>query len=502
MAKKDERNLNITINNHETDDGVVISFTTLVKKLKKYLLIWIITAVFLLALAFGYAGFTTHVNKAHLTAVVSFSYDGIEKGLDPSGRDFDEYSIKNPAVIEASLTELGISLEELEYIRQGIEIEGILPKDTVQRLTVYSNVLNTNGSVSVADKILETSYFPTQYKVYFDYNKTSLTDKEAVKVFNSILDNYKDYFYKTYGYNTSLGNAVTAIDYNDYDYGEAIDVFDNSLSSLKKYVRDLANDDDTRFRSSVTGYTFSDLYEAIDVVESIDLDKISSYVTVNNLTKDKEAALAYYEYRIKALGRQKSQYEEQLAVYENSIENYQKDQIIIYGGSEDTNTQSTLASKQYDKMFGEKNEIASNLARTKQLINDYKDRQQSLKTKTTGSSSMFSKVDEDLEKLNEKINNLVDLVCDTSEDYYKNVTFKNAYNVLVPATNTTSDKISRVIENAKLPAVILELLGFVVYFAVAFVQAFTADNKKKDEEEAEEEKSKDDEDKSGEKEEK
>ncbi len=485
MAKKDINNLNITINNQEEEGDSIVSVSTLIRKLKKYFILWLVTAVVFIGIAFGYAGLSTQVSKARLTALISFSFDGVEKGLDPNGREFDVYSVKNPAVIERALTELGISMDQLEPIREGITITGRIPDDALQRLNVYSGLLDntTNGSISAAEKILETTYFPTQYEVYFDYNKTELTDEEAVNVMNTILNTYTDYFYELYGYNEAVGNALAAVDYTLYDYNEAVDVFSNSLVSLKNYVRELAGEDETRFRSSVTGYTFDDLYQSIETVEDIELDKISSFITVKNITKDKNEALAYYEYRIKALGREKSQYEETLKALEASIDAYQKDQIIVFGSTEDTNTQSTLTSQQYDDMFAQKNQLSSNLARTKQLINFYKDRQESLSNgKMTATKDEINKLEEDLAALNERVNDLVDLVCDTSEDYYKNVTFSNAYNVLVPASNTTSNKIARFISNAKMPLVILELLGIVAYFGVAFVTAIVSDSRKKKQE--------------------
>ena len=481
MAKKDDRNLNITIKNQEEKENeVVVSISTVLKKLRKYVFIWIVVAVLFVVFSLGYATITTHVSKPSLVALISFSYKGIEKGLDPNGRKFEVTSVKNPAVIEAALDELGMDMTNLEPIRQGIRFEGIKPKNAVDRITLYDKVLDTNGNVNAVEKILETTYFPTQYKVYFNYNETSLSDSEAVEVFNMMLDKYQNYFYETYGYNESLGSAVTTINYADYDYSEAVDVFDNSLTTLEKYVKQLSKEDTTRFRSAETGYTFDDLYESIKTVESIDLDKISSYITVNNLTKDKDEALAYYEYRIKALNRSKAQYEEEIASYDASIAAYQKDQIIVFGnGTDNTNTESTLASEQYDKMIQAKNDIATSLAQTKQSINYYKERQEALKNNPVGSSAKTEKVEADLASLNEKVTNLVDIVNKTSDDYYRNVTFKNAYSVLVPATNTATDMISHIIENAKRPLIVLEALGFMVFFCVAFVEALITDNKKR-----------------------
>ncbi len=483
MAKKEDRNLNITIKNQEDKaDEVVVSISTVIKKLKKYLFVWIVAAVFFVVVSFGYAAVTTHVNKPALSALVSFSYSGIEKGLAPDGRKLDVNTIKDPSVISDAMEELDIDKEELESIRQGISFKGIVPQDAAERITKYESFLDSapSGGIQAVEKILDTTYFPTQYYVYFDYNNTNLTDKEAVSVLNEILNQYETYFYKTYGYNESLGSAVAAIDYKEYDYSEAVDVFSDSLGTLKRYVKQLSNEDKTRFRSAETGYTFDDLYEAIDTVQSIDLDKISSYVSVNNLTKDKDQALAYYEYRIKAMNREQAAYEEELASYDASIASYQKDQIMIFGnGTDDTNTQSSIASEQYDKMIQEKNNIASSLANTKQRIEYYKERQEALQNNPVGSNELTEKVETSLESVNTKITNLVELVKATSDDYYKNVTYGNAYTVLVPASSTVSSKLGLVIDNAKTPLVALEAVAFLVFFAVAFIEALVQDNKKR-----------------------
>lgn len=483
MAKKDDRNLNITIKNQEDKaDEVVVSISTVIKKLKKYLFVWIVAAVFFVVASFGYAAITTHVNKPELSALVSFSYSGIEKGLAPDGRKFDVNTLKDPSVIKDTLTELDIDQSELETIRQGISFKGVIPKDAADRITLYDKILddNTNGGLQAAEKILDTTYFPTQYFVYFNYNGTSLSDKQAVDVLNGMLKQYETYFYKTYGYNEAIGSAVAAIDYQDYDYSEALDVFSDNISALKRYVKQLSNDDKARFRSAETGYTFDDLYDALDTVQSVDIDRISSYVSIYNLTKDKDQALAYYEYRIKAMNREQAAYEEELASYEASIASYEKDQIIIFGnGTNDTNTTSSIASEQYDKMIQAKNNIAASLARTKQRVEYYKERQEALQNNPVGSNEYTETVEANLASVKEKVSKLVDLVKTTSDEYYKSVTFGNAYTILVPASNTVSSKLGLIIDNAKMPLVILEVLAFLVFFGVAFVEALIQDNKKR-----------------------
>lgn len=490
MSKKDERNLNITINNSDDSKGgeISLSLKTIWERLKKLLAWWVVAAILSGILSLIFALITTTTNKPVLKSLIGFSYDGIERGLDPSGRKFDINSVKNPAVVEAAITDLQLDIKELENIRNGISFETIIPAEAYDKFTVYNNILQQGGNsnLSAGEKLLETSYHPTQYTVFFDYSDTNLKDDEAVSVFNQILEDYEDYFYTTYGYNESLGNAVTAISYEDYDYAEAIDVFDNSLNSLRRYVKQLADEDDSRFRSENTGYTFDDLYEAISTIRSIDLDKISSFISVNNVTKDKDASLAYYEFRIKALSRSKEQYEEQLEAYEASIQAYEKDQVIVFGGAEEANVQSNVASAEYDKMFSMKNNVSTELAEVRQQIAYYKDRLQALKTNTNSSPAMMERVDGDLASLNNKITQLIDNVSLTAEDYYKNVTFKNAYNILVPAANSASHYLSRVIGNFKLPFIALEALSLMLYFGYAVIQAVKIDNSRITEEETEE----------------
>ena len=381
----------------------------------------------------GTAAFSNDQHK-NMTALVSFTFDGIEEGLDPDGNVFDVNSIKNPAVIEAALTELGQPLEKLESIRQDISIEGVIPKDAIDRITTYKSVYEnaSSGALNAAQAMLDTKYYPTQYKVSFNYAASDLSSSDAVQVFNTILERYRDYFFETYGYNQALGSAVTALNYADYDYAEAVDVFDTTLNTLRSYVSNLSSDDTTRFRSSATGYTFADLSEAIKAVQTMDLDLLSSYITVNNVTKDKDRLINYYTYRVEALTRQKTVAEENLATITDTINTYEKDTVMIFGnGTENTDTQYSQGSQEYDRLIQSKVDTQNELSTTTQQINFYNQRINALKGKVAASDDKIERVEADLEKLNEKVNTLINSVNETADEYYETVSFANAYNILV-----------------------------------------------------------------------
>ena len=88
MAKKDSRNLNVTINNKANDDDrdIVISISGVFRMLKKYFLPWLIISAMALVAIGGFSTFRAVTKKPALSALISFNYDGIEKGKDPSGR--------------------------------------------------------------------------------------------------------------------------------------------------------------------------------------------------------------------------------------------------------------------------------------------------------------------------------------------------------------------------------------------------------------------------------
>ncbi len=477
----DEKNqkhyLNITLENEEekNKEEVVISFSGFIRQLKRFFLIWLCIAIVVgILLPVGYAIFASDQHK-NLSALVSFNYNGIESGKAPDGSTFYSESIKNPVVIEKALTSLGHDLTELESIRQGISIEGIIPADAQDRITMYKSIYE-QGNLNAGERMLEVKIYPTQYRIIFNYSKTSFQGRDAVELFNTILTSYSEYFFETYGFNEALGSAVTSLDYTEYDYSQAIDVFDSTLSTLQEYVNNLSSKDTTRFRSTKTGYTFSDLKESIATIRDVDLDVISSYINVNVVTKDKNTLLSYYNYRIENLNRQKKIAEDELKAVTEAIQNYEKDTIIVYGENQDA-SQYTQASEAYDNLISKKISAQKSVSTYTQKIDQYQKRVSELNGKTTASEQKMKKVEADLDNLNTKINELLKKVNATANEYYETVYLSNSYNILVPASSSALMTTKSILKAALEPFLILEALLFVIYFGIAFVQALVVTNK-------------------------
>lgn len=476
-----EQNVNLILKQEEkNEDEVVVSFSAIIRKLKKYFTVWLLVAIVVGGLIAGVSMFfrTTAMTPVH--AIVSFTNKGIDKGKNPDGTDFDPNTLKAPQIIESALEQCNFELKLLEPVRRGIQIEGIIPENAYQRMSAYKNVYETasSGQLAAAQAMLDVSWVSTQYSITFNYKEAKLRRADAVQILNAMLDAYRDYYFEQFGYNEALGNNLATMDYTEYDYAQAVDMFRTELKTLSRYVNSLSSDDTTRFRSSVTGYTFADLKAAISSVQSLDLDLISSYLNVNNISKDKERLKNYYEFRIQNLELEQKTNKETLQAIEAAFDSYEKDQVIIFSDSV-ANTESTVSSEEYDRLINRKISAQADLSETSQNIEYYKQRLAALNKSSSGNKDKVERIESDLEKLNEKVLNLVTLVNDTADDYYRNVSLSNAYNVLVPATSEVATTIKSGITSAIVPIFGVEAIMLVFYLGYSAIQALIEETRKR-----------------------
>lgn len=472
-----EKNISLTIKQpDEENNSFTISFSTIFSYLKRYCLIWIIIAV--ITSMFGMSALMfikTNVVDTNVTALVSFNYSGIESGVDPYGRPFDVNKIKSPSIIETALTNLNEPLTYVEKIRQSISIEGIISDRSMEKLELYQGVYSEGGSAGLeaAEKLLSTGTSANSFIITLDYGKAELELNQSKQILNGILKCYQNYFFTTYGYNKSLGTSVVAVDYAEYDYSAAIDILSSTLSTLNDYVVSLEamNSD---FRSGRTGYSFGDLSATIQTLRTADLDSLSSYVIINNVTNDKSLLMTYYEYKIEQLKRNQNVYQVELDSIANSISEYEKDTMLIYGeGVDPENNSFTQASEKYDSLIESKVGKQNQLSRCKQDIAYFESRVEALKDSNGASSDEAREyVETRLKEIHTKINEIIEVVNITSDEYYEIVDFANAYNILVPASESeaviqTNDMLIIVI--------VLEILIAVIYLGIAFLKGVVSD---------------------------
>lgn len=427
MQRKD------TDKNTKPKTSSVISLRTFATNLKRFFIFWLIAAIIVSAICLGFnAGRNFIIGTVSTT--VNFSFDGIESGLDPKGNKFEVNDMKSVELIQESLDELGMKDKDAELICKNISIEGIIPTNVIDRITAYTPVYESEELVSSKD-VQDKSYYPTQYELELECHKADLSKREAADLLNKLSEKYTEVFNESYGYNSSLENAVVSIDYREYDYVDAIDVFESSLTSLRNYINELASKDNNRFRAE-NGYTFADVSSSINTIIDEDLSWVSSYIILNNVTKDKELRIANYEFKIEKLKRNKIIAEEMLKSVNKSIDDYEQNSILIFGSiSDGANASITQSSDIYNSLINRKIAVQKEYSNCEQLIKKYEDRIKSL-NKSTTTKGHIETVEAEFEKLDKKIDSLLGVANETASEYYETILLNNAYTILSPASSS------------------------------------------------------------------
>jgi hypothetical protein len=448
--------------------NVAINFKALLKCMKRFVLIWLIAAI-VVGILDSVKILVTSSSKGSVSAVVNFSFDGIEQGLDPSGNKFDVYEMKDESIVKSSLEELGLdsSDEMVSEIRNNISIDGVVPGDIINEITSYSSIISSN-SVNSLNVIKDTSYNPTQFTVTFRYTNADVSRKNSALILNKILENYETYFYDIYGYNSSIGDLLVNLDYSDYDYSQAIELIDSYLNSLQQYIDSLSESDNTRFISSQTNLSFSDLSEAIDTLRSEDIEWISSYIISNNVTKDKTDLVNYYKYKIDNSNRLKTYYQEQLDTVNSTIEMYQKTSTVVLGvGNDSQEYQYSQPSDKYDELVQKKVTLQTYISKTDEDISEYKQRMSKLNS--ANNNSVYADTTEQyISNAMEKINDLISKTSITAKEYFETADLLNAYQIVSQANSSPISYISKIIASSH-EIISYEFVLLSVYILVALV---------------------------------
>ncbi len=476
-----EKNISVTLKAPEENNknGITISFGTMLRQMKRFFSLWIVISVVCALITFGFELIINQTTSSDtIMALISYNYDKVAKGLAPNGEELDVNKIKSPNIIESALTNLNIPLSYVEQVRRNIYIDGIVPKDSLDKISLYQDAYSKSSyGLEAIKALLSIDYFPSYYIINFDNNNADFNLDDGKKIIDEILNSYQNYFFTTYGYNEAFGNSMAVIDYKDYDYPAAIDVFKTALDELDLYISRLQVNDTIKFRSSKTGFNFDDIRRNIETIKSADLDALSAYITVNNVTNDKTELMTYYEYKIDNLEHDFKVTESELASITNSIENYEKDTMHIFG-SIDTTDETTLSqeSEKYDELIAQKITTQTKYSSQKSMIEYYKSRIKDLDSKNDKKDGDVELVKSRLDNLYGKINDIIQIATDTSDEYYANVVFENAFNILVPATgNEYTIQAQGILK----PVIIAEAAIVFIYIAYAFISTIIIEYKKK-----------------------
>lgn len=380
------------------------------------------------------------------STVISYTNSDASKGRTPSGDDLDVTEVYSSAVITNVLEDLNLNIGA-DAIRSKCRVEGITPPDEETK------------KEAILEQGEEYEFFPTDYVVSFsvgsEYNKDF-----ARMVLDSIIKNY----FATYGekyinQQTLPNNNVRGTD-GHYDYIERAEILDAWTMNISDYLA-AKKETQPNYRSAATGYSFTDLYEIYESYMNYDLPQIYSLILEQEVTEDRDTLI--------------KKYQSDISTYELDLQNMQtkindlNDLITKYSNknkegaeyhfgtqAEEGNNSSDYILKDVYKEFDAENEISSETTYDS-LINEYVEletekeklqvdldhKKKILSVFTDGAEtedkSNTQTIEESLDDLSKKLDEMYSIVSDTVDEYNQYV---GAYNVSTLASITTEEKIN------------------------------------------------------------
>lgn len=405
--------------------------------------------------------------------MVGFGYDGIERGLDPNGATFDITKMAAPVVVQPALESLGITQVSADDVRQAMSFEGVVPQDAIDRISVIQSIAEKNPQA--LEEVLNVSYHPVQYKVSLDLKKTQLSEQQGIALLNAIGSQYHDWFLENYSNQEALENAVGVVDYTTYDYSEAADLLGVQITSAARYLESLEVKAPT-FRASATNLTFADLASKLDAIKTVNMAKLNSLITTNNLAKDKASMEAYYSYLIRNTTNEMEAAQERLAGIQAAIAGYEKSTTIVYGQGTESTTVSG-ESEAYDDLVRQQvqasNTVANLRLRLKELQQKY-DEMVNMAEQAVATPEATENVEGMLTSIPAALGEVIDQINATAQEYYETVAYKNAYQIQIPAQRDNGDGLMGIAKDCVMFIVLFEVLACVGIVGVLVVKTLAS----------------------------
>ena len=460
----EEKNVLLTVVHKDEDaqDELVLDISTIWERFKRMFAVWLCLAVGIGSLSGGAAMLLENVIlPKEARALIQFS----------ASQSYDVNKIKSPTVMQDALSASGIDMTQLGDFQDAVKIQGVIPNGAYERMSMYYDMLskNTSDTTTVVNTLLDTQYQVLRYVISFEYSTVNLNQEDGINFLNELLRAYQDYCVLNYNYNTPIGNALSAVDYRDYDYAEAADIFSRMLSNISDYLSNLNQGAGASFRSTETGFTFRDLSRIAALLRDIDLDRLSSYIVIHSVSSyDAETEISYYQWLIEDLTLQRAIERTRLASLTDSIDSYEKDSVIIFTGPDDSMVaNSNDVNANYDAMITEKLSTQSRISSYTRSISYYERVIEGFQ-ESGGSSNPedIERVVHYLETLNEAVNQLIRNVSLTANEYYEMIAFSSQAKTLVPASVGDVSLISALTIKV---ALLAEALLFAFYVGAACV---------------------------------
>ena len=250
----------------------------------------------------------------------------------------------------------------------------------------------------------------------------------------AITEAYNEYFVETYQEKTLPNDYLSAINEDTLDYLETLDEVSNSMEYLVKYCDD--KDDLLPNYRTVDGVSFSELSKTIKRLKSTDIDYIYSYVSLNNVYKDKLVLKTYCEMQKRNAELDLAETNSNITTLQNSIEHYQNGKVVVNTES-GTPIEVPHTDEEYNRLVLELTQMNEHKSELQERIDMLTDRI----TKLDGpdaTDEQKAKAQEYVDKALTNAKAVYSLVNKAAQELFDSNAYKNRYMHTITTTKNES----------------------------------------------------------------
>ncbi|MBO4343615.1 MAG: hypothetical protein J5844_03050 [Clostridia bacterium] len=203
--------------------------------------------------------------------IIQYADNCVSEGYNLKGEAFDAKEIISPSVMLRVLEDTGRSSQKMDQIRNKITITPIY--DTAKVALKEAN--QKNG--------VEYEYFPNTFCVEYDGTPSF---EQTRSTLNSVINNYFDYYAKTYLYLASVKEIDYSLTEQDFDYIEQAELINNNIKSAVSALSSYSRDSDN-YLSPTNGVSFNVLINNFNHIENYLLPEIFEKIYTGPVTKNK-----------------------------------------------------------------------------------------------------------------------------------------------------------------------------------------------------------------------
>ena len=255
----------------------------------------------------------------------------------PDGEELDLNQITSSYVLQQALDRIELSQPvSLSNLRSNISIQRILTEDSMRQQEILSAMMENNNSGAYEQMAnIKRNYINTfivsLVNGFGDEDarvKVELEDDELSLLLDNILIAYNDYLAKTYADVNLPGDDISVIDIEELDIPEGVDQLRTALRNLYTYC-DEKPDYIKAYRSRETGNSLNDLMQNIQLIQTVDVEYLSSYVYANGIARDREEVIDNHRYNLLVAQTELDEINENIAAVTTLLDNYKNDEILI-----------------------------------------------------------------------------------------------------------------------------------------------------------------------------